>query len=61
MALLGPRNPLRIPIGESDFAAARERGFSLVDKTGVIADVLDDSAKVLVVPRPRRFGKTLNL
>jgi hypothetical protein len=61
MALLGPKNPLRIPIGESDFAAARERGFSLVDKTRVISDVLDNSAKILVVPRPRRFGKTLNL
>ena len=61
MALLGPRNPLRIPIGESDFAAAREEGLSLVDKTGFIADVLDNTAKVLVVPRPRRFGKTLNL
>jgi hypothetical protein len=61
MALLGPKNPLRIPIGESDFASAREEGMSLVDKTGFIADVLDNTAKVLIVPRPRRFGKTLNL
>jgi hypothetical protein len=32
-----------------------------VDKTELIRDVLDDGAEVLLVPRPRRFGKTLNL
>ena len=31
------------------------------DKTHFIAEVLDLSAQVLLLPRPRRFGKTLAL
>lgn len=52
---------VRLPIGISDFRELREGGFYYVDKTGFIEDVLDESAKVLLIPRPRRFGKTLNL
>ncbi|MBK9263658.1 MAG: AAA family ATPase [Polyangiaceae bacterium] len=43
------------------FRELREAGFSYVDKTSFITEVLDDSSKVLLFPRPRRFGKTLNL
>jgi hypothetical protein len=55
------RPAVRLPIGISDFRELREGGFYYVDKSGFIEEVLDESAKVLLVPRPRRFGKTLNL
>ena len=56
-----PEPPVRFPIGLSDFRALREGGFCYVDKTGLIEAVLGDSAQVMLAPRPRRFGKTLNL
>ena len=52
---------VRYPIGLSDFRALREGGFAYVDKTALIDDLLAEGAQVLLVPRPRRFGKTLNL
>ena len=56
-----PEPTVRFPIGLSDFRSVREGGFSYVDKTGLIEAVITDGAQVLLVPRPRRFGKTLNL
>ncbi len=53
--------PLRFPIGLSDFRSLREGGFFYVDKTSLIEDVIAEGAQVMLVPRPRRFGKTLNL
>ena len=53
--------PLRFPIGISDFRIVREAGYHYVDKTALIDDVINENASVLLVPRPRRFGKTLNL
>lgn len=52
---------LLFPIGNSDFASIRRQGSEYVDKTGLIAEVLRDPAQILLFPRPRRFGKTLNL
>lgn len=49
------------PTGIDDFAELRERGATYVDKTAFIVDLLTHSAKVTLFPRPRRFGKTLNL
>jgi hypothetical protein len=51
----------RAPIGISDFANLREEGAYYVDKTRLIVDVLEGGAQALLLPRPRRFGKTLNL
>lgn len=48
-------------IGESDFLLLREAGYGYVDKTSFARDLLADSSKVLLFPRPRRFGKTLAL
>jgi hypothetical protein len=48
-------------IGEADFRTLRECSFGFVDKSLFVRDVLADGAKVLLFPRPRRFGKTLNL
>jgi len=50
-----------LPIGQSDFRLIRQDGKFYVDKTGLIVDILDDPALVLLLPRPRRFGKTTNL
>ncbi|MGK4004808.1 AAA family ATPase [Sorangium sp. So ce1036] len=50
-----------IPIGIDDFRLLREQGMEYVDKTHLVRDVLDKGAQVLLLPRPRRFGKTLNL
>ena len=52
---------LNFPIGYSDFETIREQSAEYVDKTQLIAEVLRDEIQVLLFPRPRRFGKTLNL
>jgi hypothetical protein len=39
----------------------REGNFCYADKTLLAEDVINSSGKVLLFPRPRRFGKTLNL
>ena len=53
--------PFRPPIGISDFPTVREYHHYFVDKSHFVSDVLDASSAVLLFPRPRRFGKTLNL
>ncbi len=54
-------SPLRVPIGLSDFRKLRESGYTYVDKTALVEDILRDTTEALLLPRPRRFGKTLNL
>jgi hypothetical protein len=51
----------RAPIGISDFVYLREKGAHYVDKTRFVVDLLTGDAQALLLPRPRRFGKTLNL
>ncbi len=53
--------PFDAPTGIDDFAELRGRGATYVDKTAFIVDLLTQSTKVALFPRPRRFGKTLNL
>jgi hypothetical protein len=54
--------PLPIPIGVDDFRLLRETGLVYVDKTELIGGLLDrPGVQVVLLPRPRRFGKTLNL
>ncbi|HSN99432.1 MAG TPA: AAA family ATPase [Candidatus Nanopelagicales bacterium] len=51
-----------VPIGIDDFRTVRERGLWYVDKSHLIAGLLDrQGASVVLLPRPRRFGKTINL
>jgi len=50
-----------LPIGISDFKMLREQDRYYVDKTSFIQDIIEASAQVILLPRPRRFGKTLNL
>lgn len=50
----------RTPIGIDDFANLREKGATYVDKSAFIGEVMQ-AAEVLLITRPRRFGKTLNM
>lgn len=50
-----------IPIGIEDFKRLVDSGYSFVDKTLMIKDLLDSNALVTLFTRPRRFGKTLNM
>ncbi len=53
---------LRIPIGFDDFRRVREDKLEYIDKTDLIRQVIDRSGvQVLLLPRPRRFGKSMNL
>jgi hypothetical protein len=52
----------RIPIGISDFQSLREQHLEYVDKSHMIREIIDRAGvQVFLLPRPRRFGKTLNL
>ncbi len=47
--------------GSSDFKTIIEDNGYFVDKTMLIKDFMDNSSYSLLIPRPKRFGKTLNL
>lgn len=51
---------IKLPIGESDFKTIREQQLYYVDKSLLVKEILDD-ASVILITRPRRFGKTLNM
>jgi len=51
---------LRLPIGIDDFQELASGEFEFVDKSLFIKEVLAD-AKAILITRPRRFGKTLNM
>lgn len=46
-----------IGIGASDFRNLRMRKNYFVDISLYIKDVIDSQSKVIIVTRPRRFGK----
>ena len=50
-----------IGIGESNFKALRLRNNYFIDKTMYIKEIIDNQSRVVLVTRPRRFGKTLNM
>ena len=50
-----------IGLGQSDFRALRIRKNYYIDKTMYIKDIIDNDSSVILVTRPRRFGKTLNM
>ncbi len=53
--------PQLLPIGFSDFKDLRTSNRYYIDKSLFINELMADGAKVVLLPRPRRFGKTLNL
>ncbi|MCU0289768.1 MAG: AAA family ATPase, partial [Acidobacteria bacterium] len=48
-------------VGESDFKNIITGNYYYVDKSLFIKEVIDRGNRVILVPRPRRFGKTLNI
>ena len=53
-------NKRNIPVGVSDFSEIRQNDYYYVDKSELIRELLKTSiAKVTLITRPRRFGKTL--
>ena len=51
---------LTIKIGTSDFRTLRKSDGYYVDKSLFVAEIIKGS-DIIVLPRPRRFGKTLNM
>ena len=50
-----------LPIGTSDFKKIRNQNSYYVDKSLMIKEIIDDCSEIILIPRPRRFGKTLNM
>ena len=50
---------VNVPVGISDFEKIRSDGFYYIDKSGLIAEILNTKAEVTLITRPRRFGKTM--
>ncbi|WP_100551145.1 AAA family ATPase [Caedibacter taeniospiralis] len=51
----------KIYIGSSNFAELITENAVFVDKSLLIRDIIEDTSKVILITRPRRFGKTLNM
>jgi hypothetical protein len=51
----------KLPIGISDFKRVIDDNYYYVDKSLFIKEIIDSDGLVILLPRPRRFGKTLNL
>jgi len=51
----------KLGIGISDFKEIITEHYYYVDKTLLIKEIIDRGDKILLLPRPRRFGKTLNI
>lgn len=50
-----------IGIGTSDFKKMRVKDNYYIDKTMYIKNILDNKSEIILITRPRRFGKTLNM
>ncbi len=51
----------QLPKGHSDFKEIRQEGLYYIDKSLFIEEIIADKTKIILLPRPRRFGKTINL
>ncbi|OAI50632.1 hypothetical protein AYO37_00945 [Opitutia bacterium SCGC AG-212-L18] len=52
---------MEFPIGIDDFKELAEGDYYMVDKSLFIKEIVKEGSKVILITRPRRFGKTLNL
>src|SRR5438445_13536793 len=50
-----------LPIGIDDFEKLISGNYYFVDKSLFIKELLEIASEATLIPRPRRFGKTLNL
>ena len=51
----------KFAVGESNFKNIITGNFYYVDKSLFIKEIIDRGNRVILIPRPRRFGKTLNM
>ena len=51
----------KLPIGISDYRKLIEEDYYYVDKTDFIRQVIEEGSLITLLPRPRRFGKSLFL
>ncbi|NME72738.1 AAA family ATPase [Flammeovirga aprica] len=51
----------KFPIGISDFKEVIQENYYYVDKSLFIEEIINSSGKSILIPRPRRFGKTINM
>jgi hypothetical protein len=51
----------KVALGINDFKMIIDGNYAFVDKTLMIKEFFESGAHVTLTPRPRRFGKTLNL
>lgn len=51
----------KMPIGISSFERIISENYYYVDKTDLIRQIVEETDVVTILPRPRRFGKTLGL
>lgn len=52
---------MNLSLGVSNFKKIITENYLYTDKTLFIKEIMDNSADVILITRPRRFGKTLNL
>jgi len=52
---------MRLPIGYDIFYKIIEQKLDFIDKSLLIKEIFEDEAEIILLTRPRRFGKTLNL
>ena len=51
----------KLSVGVEDFKEIRTGDYYYVDKTGLVAELIERRGKVNLFTRPRRFGKSLNI
>ena len=55
-------NNVKLPVEISDFHKLRQNEYYYVDKTNLIKELLESRiAEVILITRPRRFGKTIGM
>ena len=52
---------MELPVRISDFKELIEEKYPFVDKTLFVKEIMNNGSKVILITRPRRFGKTLNM
>ena len=52
---------MKLPVGVSNFQKLIQGKYDFADKSNFIKEIMDNGAEVILITRPRRFGKTLNM
>ena len=51
----------KLPIGIDDYKKIIEKDYTYIDKTLFIQEIIERGTELALIPRPRRFGKTINM